>query len=41
MLHAFNMLRVLTDPRIVLPPLREYRQREGADSPDVKRRSIG
>jgi len=41
MLHAFDMLRVLTDPRIVLPPLREYRQRDGTDSPDVKRRRIG
>ena len=32
MLHALNMLRILTDPRIVLPPLREFRQREDADS---------
>jgi len=41
MLHAFNLLRILTDPRIVLPPLREFRQREDAELPDVTRRSIG
>jgi MoaA/NifB/PqqE/SkfB family radical SAM enzyme len=38
--RAFNMLRILSDPRIVLPPLRNYRQRGGSDSPDVNRRRV-
>ena len=41
MFHTLNILRILTDPRIVLPALREFRQPEGTDSPGVKRRSIG
>jgi MoaA/NifB/PqqE/SkfB family radical SAM enzyme len=31
MRHAFNLLRILTDPRIVLPALREFRQRDDAN----------
>jgi MoaA/NifB/PqqE/SkfB family radical SAM enzyme len=35
LLHTFNLLRILTNPRIVLPALREFR------SPDVKRPGVG
>jgi MoaA/NifB/PqqE/SkfB family radical SAM enzyme len=41
MFHAFNMLRILTDPRVVIPPLREFRQREGTDLRRVARRRVG
>jgi MoaA/NifB/PqqE/SkfB family radical SAM enzyme len=35
MLHTLNLLRILTNPRIVLPALREFR------SPDVKSPGVG
>lgn len=47
MLHAFNMLRVLTDPRIVMPAFREIRRDEDADfenppeSPRAKKKDVG
>ena len=41
MFHTLNILRILADPRIVLPALREFQQPEGTDSPGVKKRSIG
>ena len=39
MSHTLNMLRILTDPRIVLPALREFRQREGRRCTGAKRGS--